>query len=139
MLWDHLLGRLKREKDNDAHTLIDIKRAGSALECGKSPAAKSFSIGGGLTASYSASMGFVRPIITNYMMIELLNLLLLGYVIVGRTSKCQGTRWFILGTKREYFLYVKLRTYPLVGVWPPLMQFWTPSAVWTPQWMCVCV
>ena len=51
LLWDHLLGRLKREKDNDAHALIDIKRAGSALECGKSPAAKSFSIGGGLIAS----------------------------------------------------------------------------------------
>ena len=69
LLWDHLLGRLKREKDNDAHTLIDIKRAGSALECGKSPAAKSFSIGGGLTASYTATMGFVRPIPTNYIMV----------------------------------------------------------------------
>ena len=76
-----MLGRLKREKDNGAHTLMDIKRAGSAFVCGKSPSAKSFSIGGGLTASDSASQGFVRSIPTNYIMCELLSILLLGHVI----------------------------------------------------------
>lgn len=43
-------------------------------------------------------------------------------MIVGRTSKNQGERLFTFGAMREYFLYVKLRTCLLVGVWPPLMQ-----------------
>ena len=93
LLWNHLLGRLVREKAMGKHTTISLDRVGSELEGGKSQATKTLQIGE-LTATYNVTAGCTRSVRSNYVAMRLLAILLDGYALVGNVRAKEGGRAF---------------------------------------------
>ena len=96
VLWGHLLGRLKRGRDNRSFTTIDVNRVGSQLEAGRSPATKTFAMAQGLVATFNAVAGCVHPVPGNCMFCIPLRLFLDGYALIGNFSagpEDSGEEW----------------------------------------------
>jgi hypothetical protein len=89
---------------------------------GKSPASKDLHLAPGLIAKYNASAGSVRPVPNNYQFMQLLQILLHGYVLVGKHTEVPRQRWCSMKVVHEYLVYVRLRVCPLIGQWPPLAK-----------------
>lgn len=71
LLWPHLFGRVKRERDGDKETMIELDRVGTETEGGVSPGARQMHHGDGLTTSYRSWAGTTRPVPTNFIMMKL--------------------------------------------------------------------
>ena len=72
LMWAHLLGRMKRERDKSGETLLEIDRVGTATEGGVSPGAKTMSHADpALKTTYKSWAGTTREVPDNFLFMKL--------------------------------------------------------------------
>ena len=71
IMWPHMLGRMKRERDGDKETMLEVDRVGTETEGGVSPGAKHMKHGDGLTTTYQSWAGTTRFIQSNFIFMKL--------------------------------------------------------------------
>ena len=115
-LCESLMGRIKREIDRKSHSLIPIERVKTARETSKNLMARKVPVTEDLSIHINASTAAKLPpsVGTIHNFLFLLEVLLMGYVIVGNfTDRVTGTRFCSLQVVKDYLNYVRGKVAPL--------------------------
>ena len=137
MMWPHMLGRLQREISTNAFSTIPLNRVGALIEGGKSHAAKQWSQAPGVTTTVGGMAGKVRTVENNHVFVELLQILMNCYVLLGNFSVKSGGKWCSKAAAQDYFEFVKYRACPINHQWPDLAKClnseWQSRSAWLPH------
>ena len=137
MMWPHILGRVKKEIDQKAFSTIPLNRCGSQIEGGKSTAVKQWKSAPGVTTTVGGMAGHKRSIENNHVFVELLQLLMNAYTLLGNFKVPGGAVWCSKAAAVEYFEFVKYRACPINFKWPELAKClnseWQSRAAWLPH------
>ena len=81
--------------------------------------------------------GHERTLEHNHAFLDLLQLLLNAYLLIGNFQVEGRGKWFSMAAMVEYFEFVKYRACPLDYTWPELSMCltseWQSSAAWLPH------
>ena len=121
IMWPHMLGRIKRERDGDKETMIEIDRVGTEAEGGVSPGTKHLKLGDGSTTTFRSWAGTTRLVPTNFIMMKLWEVLLDGYLFIGSYKMPDGERWFDKEVLHPIKQFYAARVTPWSGPWPALL------------------
>ena len=121
-LWPHMMGRVRKELEMKAWTVIPLNRCGAEVEGSKSPGTQSWKIAPGLVTTAGGMSGTTRTVRDNHMLMTLLNQLMTAYVITGNFEVSSGVKWCSLEAAYEYLQFTRKRVCPPHEDWPPLQR-----------------